>query len=109
MVWLTLKQPRIKPVLRALPQIQQGRSLRDVINIQRPAIRDDFYRRGREPALQDLGFHRTHNVQAHGGGEDAPKTGAKWPNGSSVTVTSKTFCAAARNARPCNRLARLAT
>ena len=66
-----LKQSRVKPVLRALPEIQQRRGLGESSRV------NDSHRHriasacGREAMLQRLRFHRADDVQAHGGGEQA--------------------------------------
>src|SRR5678816_452208 len=41
---LALKQPRVQPVLRALPHLQQGSALREVVEGQRTAALDRVLR-----------------------------------------------------------------
>ena len=52
-----------------LPQVQQRRSLGDLIQRQKLAAPQDLLGARRQLALQGLRFHRPHNIQPHRGGQ----------------------------------------
>src|SRR5262245_38479097 len=66
-----LKQPRIQTIMRALPQLEQRRGLRKIVESQGAGLFENGVGGRRELVLQRLSFHRPDNVQPHGRGEGA--------------------------------------
>src|ERR1051326_8091233 len=68
--FLTLKQPRIKPVLCALPQFEQRGGLCHIVEGERLAALSDELGLPGKLMLDHLSLHRSDYVQPHRCGDD---------------------------------------
>lgn len=68
-----MEEPGVQPVLGALPQLQERRSLRDVIQGESSAPGKNLLSTERQPVLQRLRLHRTDDAKPHRGGGESPQ------------------------------------
>lgn len=66
-----MEEARVEAVLGALPQIQEGRGLGEVVESQAWGARGEGGGERAELALNALGFKRSNDAEAHSGGDQA--------------------------------------